>query len=102
MKVIGQEVLARSRKRHADARAWIEGWVRVVESATWRSIGDVRKSYAHADGVRLQSGNTVTVFNCKGNEYRLLCYIAYVVQTVQVLEVVPHAEYSKELWKARY
>ena len=102
MKIIGQEVLAKFTKKHVDARAWIETWAKSVETATWQSIDDVRKAYPHADGVKLKSGNTVTVFNCKGNDYRLLCFVAYAVQIVQVLEVIPHSEYTKDLWKARY
>jgi mRNA interferase HigB len=73
-----------------------------VQQATWQNINDVRKGYPHADGVRLRSGNVVTVFNCKGNEYRLLTYLTYLIQTVQVLEIISHSEYSKQNWKKRY
>src|SRR5688572_4452667 len=102
MRVIGQDVLARFRKKHVNARAWIDAWLRTAEHATWHGIEDVRKAYPSADGVKLKSGNVVTVFNCKGNEYRLLCYIAYPLQAVQVLDVMPHPEYSKDMWKGRY
>jgi mRNA interferase HigB len=102
MKLIGQQVLGDFTRKHADARAWIAAWACAVDAATWRDIDDVRRAYPHADGVKLKSGNVVTVFNCKGNAYRLLCYVAYPVQTVQVLEVLTHAEYSKGSWKARY
>jgi len=102
MIILGNDVLNRFRKKHADARAWLDNWVRTVDVAGWQDLDDVRKAYPHADGVKLKSGNVVTVFNCRGNEYRLLCYVTYVIQTVQVLEVMPHAEYSKNLWKARY
>jgi mRNA-degrading endonuclease HigB of HigAB toxin-antitoxin module len=102
MKIIGQEVLTRFKRKHVDARTWIDLWVKTVENATWHSIDDVRKAYPQADGVKLKSKTVVTVFNCKGNEYRLLCHVTYVIQTVQVLEVIPHPEYSKDLWKARY
>jgi mRNA interferase HigB len=43
------------------------------------------------------------VFNVKGNEYRLLTTINYRQQQVYVLEVMTHAEYSKQKqWKRRY
>src|SRR5438067_838514 len=101
MRVVGQELLDKFKKKHVDARAWIDVWVRMAQAAAWTSLEDVRDAYPHADGVKLRSGNVVTVFNCKGNEYRLLTYVAYLIQTVQVLELITHAEYSKESWKAR-
>lgn len=102
MRLVGQEIAARFQKKHTDARTWLETWVKTVQSATWEDIEDVRKTYPHADGVKLKSGTVVTVFNCKGNEYRLLCNLSYVIQTVQVLDIMPHSAYSKDLWKARY
>jgi mRNA interferase HigB len=102
MRIVGQDVLVQFKRKHADARTWIDAWVKAVEIAHWQSIGDVRKTYPHADGVKLRGGNVVTVFNCKGNEYRLLCYVTYVIQVVQVLEIMTHAEYTKGFWKARY
>ena|ERR1700722_16292998 len=102
MRLIGQEVLDRFKRKHADALAWIDVWAKSVQTSTWDDIDDVHRVYPHADGVKLKSGNVVTVFNCKGNDYRLLSYVAYAVGTVQVLEVLPHAEYSKQSWKQRY
>jgi mRNA interferase HigB len=102
MKLIGQGILDRFKKRHPDARIWIENWASTVTSANWQSIEDVRKTYSHADGVKLRSRTVVTVFNCRGNDYRLLTLVVYAVQTIQVLDLLPHAEYSKGLWKQRY
>ena len=102
MRVIGQEVLAKFAKKRPDARPWIIVWLKTVDAAFWESIDDVREIYPHADGVKLKSGNVVTVFNCKGNAYRLLCYVSYAVGIIQVLEVLTHSEYSKDLWKDKY
>ena len=102
MRLIGQDVLVRSLKKHADARQWIAAWVATVQDATWASLEDVRQDYASADGVTLRSRIVVTVFNVKGNEYRLLTTINYLQQVVQVLELLTHAEYDKERWKQRY
>ena len=43
----------------------------------------------------------VTVFNVKGNEYRLLTVMRYRAQQVYVIDVLTHAEYSKGKWKDR-
>jgi mRNA interferase HigB len=58
--------------------------------------------YPSTDGVKLKSQIVVTVFNVKGNEYRLLTNVNYDRQAVLVLELLTHAEYDKERWKERY
>jgi len=102
MTLLGQDVLTRSAKRNKPLRAWLESWVTDVVNAEWHAIGDVRKMYPAADGVPLTSRTVVTVFNVKGNDFRLLTWIDYMAGIVQVLDVMTHAEYSKDLWKMRY
>jgi len=89
-------------KKHADARQWIGSWIATVEDASWQSLDDVRQDYPSADGVKLKSRLVVTVFNVKGNEYRLLTHLNYSSQLVAVLELLGHGEYDKEQWKQRY
>jgi mRNA interferase HigB len=88
-------------RKHPDARAWLELWRETAEAAQWRRIQDIRVVYPSADGVKLKSGLVVTVFNVRGNEYRLLTSIHYERADVYVLDVLTHAEYDKEKWKAR-
>jgi len=102
MRLIGQDVLLKAMKKHVDARQWIVAWVATVEDAAWTSLADIREDYPSADGVKLKSGLVVTVFNVKGNEYRLLTQVNYSSQIVQVLELVTHGECDKEQWKRRY
>ena len=102
MRLIGQDVLTRSLRKHTDARPWIAAWVATVEDSTWTSLQDVREDYPSTDGVKLMSRIVVTIFNVKGNEYRLLVSINYSGQVVQVLELLTHAEYDKGKWKKRY
>lgn len=40
-----------------------------------------------------------TVFNIKGNKYRLIVSIDYEKQLVYIKYILPHAEYDKEDWK---
>ena len=102
MRLIGQDVLVRALRKHSDARQWVAAWVATVEDAAWLSLDDIRRDYPSADGVKLKSEVVVTVFNVKGNEYRLLTNVNYVGQVVQVLELLTHAEYDKDRWKDRY
>lgn len=102
VQLIGQSTLIKAGRKNAPPRRWLAAWTRTVESAEWWNLDQVRVQYPSADGVRLTSGTVITVFNVKGNEYRLLTAIDYGMQTVAALEVVTHAEYDKNLWKQRY
>ena len=102
MILVGQDVLRRAGKRNAPLRNWLMIWAAMVEGTTWHSLDDVRKTYPATDGVKLKSRLVVTVFNVKGNVYRLMTSIDYDAGIVEVLEVLTHSEYDKDLWKDRY
>ena len=72
----------------------IENWYSVVKKANWKNLEDVREIYRDAEAV----GN-FTVFNLKGNKYRLIVGIDYVSQTVYYKYLLTHAEYDKDKWK---
>lgn len=91
-----------SGRKNAPLRKWLTVWAATTSAAQWYSLEDVRKAYPAADGVKLASELVITVFNIKGNEYRLLAWIDYEEQVVESLAVLTHAQYSKEHWKARY
>ncbi len=105
MQVLNQKVLEKYWKKHANAKAWLRGWLRTVGSdeCKWQSIPDVRKGYPAADGgVKVDSGGNVTVFDAGGNKHRPITSIVYAKQVVVIHEVMPHSEYTKDLWKERY
>jgi mRNA interferase HigB len=103
MKVANVEAIFRFGRKHRESANWLADWLHIVEAATWTSLMDVRKTYPSADGVKVPSGAIVTVFNVKGNEYRLLSFADYLDQTMTVIEVLTHAQYSKKrpYWKDR-
>src|ERR1700690_2580903 len=72
----------------------ISEWHKVAESASWKSLIEVRRVYPHADFV-----DPYTVFNIKGNAYRLIVKIEYRWQTIFVKQLLTHAEYDKRAWK---
>jgi len=100
--LVGQDVLLRASRRNSPLRKWLTLWAATVESSDWQTIDDVRKTYPTADGVKLKSHVVVTVFNVKGNTFRLLTLIDYDDGIVQVLDVLTHAAYDKEMWKDKY
>jgi mRNA interferase HigB len=92
--IIGLSEIARAKRQHPDLGIALDVWLDAANDATWKSIVDVKKTYPHADAV-----GSCTVFNIKGNKYRLITKIDYSTQTVQVKRVLTHAEYDKEKWK---
>jgi mRNA interferase HigB len=91
--------IERFARKHRDAASWLANWVDVAGASGWRDIQDVRKQFPSADGVTLKTGVVVTVFDVKGNTYRLLTVISYAAGRVLILDVLTHAEYDKEKWK---
>ncbi|HEY8749909.1 MAG TPA: type II toxin-antitoxin system HigB family toxin [Tepidisphaeraceae bacterium] len=103
MRVVNEPAIARFIQKHGDSRSWLENWLVVVRSASWQSIQDVRRTYSTVDGgVRVARGARVTVFNVSGNRYRLVAGVIYPIQTITVLELMTHGEYSRDRWKRRY
>lgn len=72
----------------------ISEWYKVAASAEWRSLVDVRRVYPHADFV-----DPYTVFNIKGNSYRLIVNIEYRWQLIFVKYLLTHEAYSRGEWK---
>ena len=105
MTLLNARVLAKAQKKHREAAAPIQQWMDVAAAANWRSIADVRLIYPGADGVPVKVKGigivVATVFNIKGNNYRLITVIDYAVATIAIREFLPHAEYSKDDWKGR-
>ncbi len=69
-------------------------WFRIAKKARWQSLDEVRLSLPSADGVE-----KYTVFNIKGNRYRLITEINYRTGRIFVREVLTHAEYDRGGWK---
>ena len=99
MRVISIKRLREFWRRHADAEEPLRNWYKTVLGAEWKSLQDARATYPYADGVQTADGQTLTVFNISGNNYRLITRIRYDYQLVNIRVVLTHAEYDKETWK---
>jgi mRNA interferase HigB len=92
--IISRKKLKEAATRHGDLEAPLDVWFRIAKRASWRNLAEVRKTFASADVVNLW-----TVFNIKGNRYRLITEINYRFQRVYIRHVLTHAEYDREEWK---
>ncbi|WP_310421698.1 type II toxin-antitoxin system HigB family toxin [Chamaesiphon sp. VAR_48_metabat_135_sub] len=94
MRLIAIKTLRNEAYTYLDAKKAVEAWYTVIKSSDWSSLEDIRKVYRDAEAV----GN-FTVFNIKGNNYRLIVGINYVKQRVYFKYFLTHAEYDKDVWK---
>jgi mRNA interferase HigB len=94
MRVISRKRLREFCESHADACEALYAWYKVASRLDWQNLIDVQKSYPKAEAV----GN-FTVFNIKGNRYRLIVDIIYPNRRIYIKYVLTHAEYDKDNWK---
>ncbi|MBZ5572228.1 MAG: type II toxin-antitoxin system HigB family toxin [Acidobacteriia bacterium] len=94
MHVISRKKLKEAAGRHSELEGPLDAWFRIAKRASWQTLGDVRKTLSSADSVEKW-----TVFNIKGNRYRLITEINYRFQRVYIRHVLTHAEYDQEKWK---
>lgn len=79
--------------RYPDALVPLMNWYRITTRAEWNSLADVRKDFGHADVVGRR-----TVFNVRGNRYRLIARVNYRTRRVFILRILTHSEYDEGGW----
>jgi mRNA interferase HigB len=92
MELIGKYQLQKDAARHSDSLGRVKAWIKVVEEAQWNNITEVKQTYPSAD---YTSRTGSTVFNIKGNDYRLITIINYPLKLITYDRFLTHAEYSK-------
>ena len=76
---------------YPDVAIVIEDFYQILKAASWQNLEEVKQSFASAEAV----GN-FTVFNIKGNRYRLILYINYQKQIAFFKYFLTHADYDKD------
>ena len=86
-----KDILDKYSRKHVIVRNPVEKWIADITAAQWTSINDLRTSFPSADYV----GNGRIVFNIKGNDYRLIVIVLFVINVVEIRWIGTHAEYDK-------
>ena len=79
---------------HRDAEGSLTAWYKTTKRANWQNLAELKAVYPSADLV-----GEYTVFNVRGNKYRLIAGINYRSQTLFVKAVMTHQEYDLGKWK---
>jgi mRNA interferase HigB len=88
--VVNRKVLEEAQKKHGDLANQIASWSKVASEGKWKNLQELRQTWRDTDCV-----NGITIFNIKGNSYRLCAVVNYESQTIMLREIMTHAEYSK-------
>ena len=94
MHVISRKKLLEAARTHGEIGESLDSWYRVAKKAEWKNLMEVKRVLPSADAV-----GKFTVFNIKGNAYRLITEINYQTGRIFLRHVLTHAEYSKGGWK---
>jgi mRNA interferase HigB len=94
MHVISYRRLRKFGEEHSNCSVVLDNWYKIASKADWSNLIEVQSVFPTAEAV----GN-FTVFNIKGNSYRLIVSIDYERQLIYIKYILTHAEYDKESWK---
>jgi len=78
-------------KGYEDSRVALERWYHITEKAEWRNLSDIKTDFSSVDYV----GNQHYVFNIKGNRYRLVVVVKFIMGYIFIRFVGTHSEYNK-------
>ena len=74
-----------------NSKVALERWYELTKAAEWSSFADIRQDFNSVDAV----GNQHYVFNIRGNQYRLVVVVKFVMGYVFIRFVGSHEEYDK-------
>ena len=94
MRIIAKSRLMAQAAAFGDCVRQVADWHNIASKATWRNLSEVRQTFRHADSV-----GDKTVFNIKGNNYRLITHIRYDSGIIYIKQLLTHAEYDNGAWK---
>ena len=94
MHIISRKKLLEAEEAHGDLSGPLDVWYRISKKAAWKNLMEVRQVFPTADAVE-----GFTVFNIKGNAYRLVTEMNYHTGRIFLRHLLTHAEYSRGGWK---
>ena len=93
MRVLGEAVLVRFARKHADARGPLQRFLEIARSAQWRHYAAVKDTFRATDRGK-QTGRLI--FDIGGNKYRLIASVDFAEQLSVIEQVLTHEDYERE------
>lgn len=94
MRVISRKRLLEVIEKDRTLEGPLKAWYKIVSKADWKNFAEVRQTYSSADYV-----DPFTVFNIRGNQYRLIVKIEFKKHLAFIKHILTHKEYDRGNWK---
>lgn len=91
MRIFTEQAIKEYSEMVPESKVALQDWVSKVKKSKWCCFADIKKTFNSVDNV----GNQHYVFNIKGNNYRLVVVIKFVIGFVYVRFIGTHSEYDK-------
>jgi mRNA interferase HigB len=93
MLISGARTLSEFEKKHPDAKRALAAWESNLLAGDFRNFADIRRTFGSADVV-----GPWTIFDIRGNNYRLITTVDIVNQLCHVETILTHAQYDRRQW----
>ena len=91
MRIFTEQAIKEYSEMVPESKVALQDWVSKVKKSKWSCFADIKKTFNSVDNV----GDQHYVFNIKGNNYRLVVVIKFVIGFVYVRFIGTHSEYDK-------
>ena len=91
MRIIATSTLKKYWQEHKSAEQSLKAWIQEIENSTWKNSAQLKTKYRNASIISSKR----TVFNIKGNEYRLIVDVEYRLKMIFIVWIGTHSQYDK-------
>jgi mRNA interferase HigB len=99
MNVVGTDLIEEFCKSSERARKAFDKWLPKVEEAVWAKGLDAKATFPATDPWTGDTGTEYLIFDVGRNKYRVVARPVFKIQTLIVMAVMTHAEYTTGRWK---
>lgn len=89
MRIISRRTLREFWETHPDCAEQLKAWFQEIKAADWKNSNGLKLDFPSASII------SNSMFNIKGNHYRLIVKINYEIQICWIRFVGIHSEYDK-------
>lgn len=86
MRIVTFSKIKEFTEKQASSDVALRDWYFKAKRSEWNTLNDIKQTFNSVDYV----GNNRYVFNIKGNDYRLLLLLSFLLQTKCIFDLLVH------------